>query len=537
MYELMIVDDERAVVEGIAATLPWRELGIETVHKAYSGQEALDRLAAAAVDVVITDIRMPGISGIDLIRQIRQTWPRTKTILLSGHSEFEYAKEAMRQHASDYLLKPVRDEDLRASVETALAQIRAEWEAVASYERAVGALRANLPLLRADLLGELLEGRKSPSDALRDKLELLELPFAVGDQTAVVLVRLEGEFAQYDARSLSLFEYAIVNMAEELFQDGFRLWTAKDRYDYLVLLVKPEGDEAPDTSRLETLAVQLQKQVAFYLKGTISLVASPWGEFPSQLVDLYESAVASLRRRIGAEREFFVSLRQVDGDAAGTAGALKSLYEPPSLLQLFEGGRWEAAEEKLDQVFAELQSRFEDSLEHLLEVFFAIASTLSHVAHKNGRRLEDLIGREFELVTRGGTLRSAAQLQEWTRHAIGRIRGDMESEAKDTRSTVVKQVHEYIEHHLAGDLSLNAIADHVHLHPVYLSRVYKLETGSMLSDYLFRYRMDKAAYLLKNTDDRIYEIAEQLGYTNPPYFIKVFKKEFGMTPQEFRDRR
>jgi len=100
---------------------------------------------------------------------------------------------------------------------------------------------------------------------------------------------------------------------------------------------------------------------------------------------------------------------------------------------------------------------------------------------------------------------------------------------------VVQRVRQFIDERLASDVSLQAIADHVFLHPVYLSKVYKLETGESISDYLFRIRMDRAAYLLKNTHHKIYEITSMLGYQNVPYFIKVFKRHFGKTPQEFRD--
>ncbi|MBW7459391.1 response regulator, partial [Paenibacillus sepulcri] len=396
MYELMIVDDEQSVVDGIAGTLPWEEMQIDKVHKAYSGQKAIDILSGRTVDIVITDIRMPGITGIDLIKRIRQDWPRTRTILLSGYSEFDYAKEALLQCASDYLLKPVRDEDLRASVEGAIEQIRTEWAAISSYERAVGALRANLPLMRAHLLRELLEGREYTSHVLEEKLQLLELPYTMGDETAVLLIRLEDEFAQFDPRSLSLFEFAIGNMAEEMFGNDFRLWTAKDRNENLVMVVKAKGDRNQQHAQIAHIAAQFQKVVSLYLKGTISLVASAWGRFPAQLGDQYASAVASLRRRVGSERGFFLALREGEDDS-GTVNTLKSLYEPPALIHLFEAGRWEAAEEKLGHIFEELQERFDGSLEHLVETFFAIAAVLSHIAHKNGRKLENLIGQEFEM--------------------------------------------------------------------------------------------------------------------------------------------
>ncbi|TLS48547.1 response regulator transcription factor [Paenibacillus antri] len=540
MYQLLIVDDEETVVDGLADTVPWETIGIETVHRAYSGHQALELVDAYAIDIVITDIRMPGISGVELIGRIRERSPRTKTILLSGHSEFEYAQEGLRQHASDYLLKPIRFDDLLASVARAIDRIREEWEDVVSHRRALDALRQHLPLLRADLLNELLQGRRFAAESLTEKLRMLEVELAAGDAVSLLLVRLEEPFAGSDPGSLSLFQYAIVNMAEEIFAGEFMLWAAKERHDYLVFLAKgvapcgQPGESLRERERLENLAAQLQKSVNSYLKGTISIVASPWGAFPDDVATLYESSVAALRRRLGAESELFATWKEQHGADEGVH-SLRLLYEPPLLQHLLEAGRWSTAEEKLEAIFEELEARFSDSLEHLLEAYYSIASVLSYIAHKNGRRLETVIAREFDLFAESGGLRSIGRLREWTRTSIERIRADMEHEVKETRTSVVQQVHEYIERHLTGDVSLQAIAGHVHLHPVYLSRVYKLETGESLSDYLYRFRMNTAAHLLKGTDDKIYEIAERLGYAHPPYFIKVFKKEFGMTPQEYRD--
>jgi two-component system response regulator YesN len=115
------------------------------------------------------------------------------------------------------------------------------------------------------------------------------------------------------------------------------------------------------------------------------------------------------------------------------------------------------------------------------------------------------------------------------------MRADMENQIRSVRASIIAKVHHYIFEHLSGDVSLQTLADHVHIHPVYLSRIYKLETDETLSEYLHRIRMDKAAAMLKQTNERIYKIAQQIGFDNT-YFTRVFKKHFGITPQEYRDR-
>lgn len=123
MYRLLIVDDQPDLVDDLAETLPWRELGIEAVYRAYSAHEALDIVRTNPVDVVVTDIRMPGMSGLDLMREIRRSWKNIRCILLSGYSDFEYARSGIRHQADDYLLKPVEDDQLLEAVRRALRQL------------------------------------------------------------------------------------------------------------------------------------------------------------------------------------------------------------------------------------------------------------------------------------------------------------------------------------------------------------------------------------------------------------------------------
>ncbi|SDX93168.1 response regulator [Paenibacillus sp. CF384] len=537
MYQLMLVDDEDAVIEGLAITIPWDQLGIETVYKANSGREALKLLEKHSIDIVITDIRMPGISGLELIETIRAKWKGTKCILLSGFAEFEYAKQALENETEDYLLKPVEDEDLIRVVRRVQDKLKREWEEASSRRRTLQTVRDHLPLLRTQLLKELLTRSHWEERNLADRLALLELPFTPGDRCALVLVRLEEHFYDYNNRSFSLFQYAIGNIAEELFAGHFGLWHCMDDHDYLVLLVQaPAAAEnaAEAQAILERLAAQLQKSVKLYLKGTVSVMVGQWtNAFPQGLRLAYEDAVGVLLRRAGNESEMFVT-GSVPGQLIEVM-ALHTLYEPPLLMHLLEAGRWDEAKAKLSAVFRELDERFGESAEHIREAYYTIAASFSYVAHKHQRLLADIAGSAEDDSREGYALRTVRQLREWAFRTMEKVREDTIREVKDARADVVRMIQQYVERHLDGDVSLQAVADYVHFHPVYLSKVYKMETGEAFTEYLYRLRMNKAAFWLKSGTYKVYEISEMLGYQNTPYFIKKFKKYFGKTPQEYRE--
>ncbi|MCZ1269530.1 response regulator, partial [Paenibacillus tundrae] len=159
MYDLLIVDDEKSVVDSLALTIPWEEHSIQEVHRAYSAAEALDIASKHAIDIMITDIRMPEMDGLELILEIRKFSHKIRCIILSGHDEFEYAQKAVQYQATNYLLKPIDTDELIHSVTAAIQDIEHEWEEISSFQQIQHALHANLPLLRNQLLNDLLQNK------------------------------------------------------------------------------------------------------------------------------------------------------------------------------------------------------------------------------------------------------------------------------------------------------------------------------------------------------------------------------------------
>jgi two-component system response regulator YesN len=532
--QMIIVDDEAHWVDNLSMHKPWHTLGIEQVHKAYSGREALQILETHPIDIVISDIIMPEMTGIELIERIRLRDKKIKCIILSGHSDFEFTKEALRNQAVDYLLKPPTDTELFGAVKTAIDQLTAEWESISSFERTETTLRENLPLLRGQLLLDSLHGHRMSIDEWNRKLASYGLPFSCGD-SALLLVRMEEEFEQYKNNGQQLMEYAIVNMAEEIIGEFAEVWGVKEEHGYLAFLVQlKEGcSDVGKETILEKLAIQLQYKVKQFLKGSLSIVMTEWFKLPEQLSERYRQASAYFMQIVGEEREFV--MRVGDLESNDSHGALDAIYQPPTLINLLEAGRWDAAEEKLVTVFAELDERWSESLEHCMEAGFLIASSFTHLAHRNGRTLTKLLGEDIQPLQSGEAFSSISKLRKWSVGVLGKLKEGTSNEIKDFRSLYVKKTQQFVEKNLHLDVSLRTLADHVNLHPTHLSKIYKIETGEGISNYVFSLRMDRACHLLRSTEKKVYEISMDVGYLDPAYFIKVFKRQFGVTPQDYRD--
>ncbi|WP_082423169.1 response regulator [Paenibacillus dakarensis] len=536
MFRILIVDDEPSVVDAITHTMPWEELNIEEVLCAYSAREALALTESQFVDIVISDIRMPGMDGLELLKELRRRSKRSRFILLTGHAEFEYAREAFKLQVAEYLLKPVRDEALIQAIHNITTELREEWMAVSSQQRTRDYLKQHIPALRSELLRNVLEGRTNLRE-MEEKIPVLNLPYGKGDGVYPVIIRLEDYVPE--ARDRYLMEYAIFNMAEEIVGAFFDLWTCKDVHDYLVMLVRVNPGHAGSSpaDSVSRLLSQLQHHVQYYLGKSISIVYGRCDNFPADLRTAYESAVQTLRRRIGDDSGLLLSsiLAQPEPEFK----ALFSLQAPPSLAHLFEAGLWDEAVSRLDAIFKELESGPVQLIHSdiMSEIYHTVLAACYHYAHSAGKTLTEVLDCEGEprFLHPAEPAGSVAALKRWALEVCRRLSCSNKDEIIDARAALIKQVQEHIHVRLAEDVSLQTLAAQVDMHPVYLSKVYKLETGEGLKEYLLRVRMERAVHLLKNTDMKVYEIANQIGYLNAAYFIKVFKKEFGLTPQEYRD--
>lgn len=541
MYTLLIVDDEASVVEGLAHTIPWQKIGIDEVRKAYSAFEALEILQTQPVDIMISDITMPRMNGLELVEITKSRWKNMKTILLSGYADFAYAKEAITLGTYEYLLKPVSDEVVLEKVGGAVESLRQERESSETYNRAVQAFRVNLPHIRGEFLNQLLQGMKSPKNVWAEKLELLEMKSAIGNQAALMLVRMEDRLTEMSPYDSSIMEYAIGNMADEIFGERFRLWRCRDIHGYLVFFVFERDDSAAgmhphkhtEENELKHFAAQLQMNVSRYLKGTISVLIGKRGSFPEDVRKLYQDSLFALRRHIGSHSDMFVYAE--DEEELHPVRSLQKCYEPPLLPHLLESGSWKQIQEKLEQILKELSLAHSQSQEHVIEAFFFIYSSLSAYAHKNGRSLADIVGASLADVTGLSQCTTAATLGKWVGQVLPLLESSAEQATRSDRSAAVSRMKRFIRDHLSQDISLQAIADHMYMHPVHVSRLFKMETGFNVSDYVLRLKMEQAAELLADHSLKNFEIALKLGYHNPNYFIRVFKKYYSVTPQEYRN--
>ncbi|WP_341280666.1 response regulator [Paenibacillus sp. FSL H8-0537] len=546
MIELLLVDDEAYVTLSLEKTIPWDELGVSKVYRAESAAEALAIMEAGDIDILVTDIRMPGMDGLQLIEQAKKLWPDLRCILMTGYSDFQYAKKALQLQASDYILKPVDDKEFVRSLMNTIEELKVEWEQAEQYHQLVYNMKSEYGLLRRNLLHDLLLGRQLSDTTIGSKLAQYEIPLRLDAPSVILLIQYSNPYDESNRSSMELMEYAVGNIGEEVFAEHMNVWYGKAPHNCLIFVAQPNEEQqrllefSPDykgqlRAMLEQAVDVFRRQISHFLRSEVSLIISDWFSFPSGMANAYRTGMSVYLSSAIHESGIAVYLENHQAEPETRVNLMEALYKPPTLIHLLESKQWDTALLKIDEVFGNLE-QVKFSREHLYEVFLSITNAFMYTAHKQGQFIYEIDHAGFDMLLDHTVIHSLDKLRNWSTDMLERLRTELSSTEEYAKSSLVKQVQELVSASLGHDTSVKTIADKVFLHPVYLSKIYKAQTGESISDYITRMRMERAHYLLKQTNKKIYEITSELGYQNPQYFSKIFRKHYGMTPQEFRDQ-
>ncbi|MBD2867319.1 response regulator transcription factor [Paenibacillus arenilitoris] len=535
---VLLVDDEDYVLDYLETEIPWAALGVSNVYRAGSAKEALDVASNVPLAVVMTDIRMPERSGLELISSLQRHWPETKVILLSGYSDFSYAVKALQLGAADYLLKPVTEDEVLVSLKKVFVKIEEEKRRQKNLEAASDVLKLGIIRMREHLLLDLLLGKKFGADELKRHLQALQLPLEPDTNCVLALIRIETGTEEMTREDYGLLSYALLNMAEEIYFGEIgempSLWTCKDDHPFVIALL-PEG-AAGDRRELVDRTGKLRQAVQTYMKRTVSILLTEPFVFQHGLHRQYLQAINAFWRSVGTRCGVVLDMTGAgNGERAEPAiKPLTRLYQSPTMQQLMDAGRWEEVASRLGHILEELDQPDYRTQQHLMEVVYYLLSSFSYIAHKQGDSFAEMVDSP-SLQRKSYHFQTTDQMMEWALPLIEQFKRSLQ-EVAPNRSHIIRQIHDFIERHLREDVSLTRVGEHVYLHPVYLSRLYKKETGESLSAYITRTRMEKAARLLSSTNMKVADVAREVGYQKTQYFIHIFKEFYDCTPQIYRNR-
>lgn len=541
MYRLLIVDDEPIIVEGLSELfrqLPRLDLDIYALTDA---EEACALIERTRMDIVLSDIEMPGMNGIRLQEAAIRQWPKCKFIFLSGYNDFHYIQSSLRNGALDYVLKAEGDEAIVKAVEKALAQIAAEFTYEQLLHKAQSHMSKALPSLRKDYLTELVHGEFTEAVSRQARFAELDIPLNSERPVLMALGRVDKWRENMSTGDKALLMYAVNNIAEECLAGLFQSVHVIDARDQMIWLMQPLEDTADrplvsleKTGRflLETFE-SIQTSCKQYMKLICSFVV---GEEPCQWERIsakYDQLSLLFIRGIGIGEEMLVSdRRQLETLPRREREMLKKI----PLLELYLDRRNPDAFFSLyDELMDAMQDKTTVQTGIALEMFYSLSSLF--IAYLNKRDLlqefilNPIMNKLFSIQEHASWAEARSCFREFASLLFSRTANETESET----SEIVQRLHAYVDSHLGDDLSLVKLAEIVYLTPFYLSRLYKQKTGGSISDYVMETRILRAKEMLRSTHLKIHEVGLKVGYDSPSYFTRFFKKMTQLTPQEYRD--
>ena len=504
MYKVLLVDDEEIVTQGLKRFVHWEKAGYTVAGTAESVESALEVLENEPVDLVITDVLMPGKTGLDLISTLNERYPSVKTVLLSGYSEFAYVQQALRLGALDYLTKPVNFSALKSL----LQKIR---EILDKEKRETAADKRMREVLAQTLIMNYANGYPFDEERVYSYLNV-DVPITVVRMAARERTPLDESLA---VRFNAFFKpcRTVFPMAEEIMAvlEGHRDQTK------LCIKLKQFADKE---KTLPSLCIGVSEQQSCYRNlRTASTQAIRAMRYQSARsgkgVILYEW-VREMYRGFGKE---------TDAAICKMTELLAAPEKRPQLNAAFAS------------LFSSLETRpdfsFEQAQRFCIQVLVKMDDPIQQLKLRDYPRhallseaLMDIMGAE-NLQQLNATMERF--LQQLAEH-IDRI------DKTEVTGELIDRVKAYIQAHFAEKITLAVLSETFYVSPVYLSRLFKRKTGINFVDYLTSLRIEKAKEYLRDPELRVYHVAEMVGYENPRYFARLFKKDTGFSPQEYKER-
>ncbi len=531
MYRLMLVDDEPEIREGLLEIIPWEQEGFSVVGCAENGLEALLMVQTAAPDLVVTDIRMPFMDGLEMARRMRQLLPTVQFVVISGYDEFDYARQAIQIQMKDYVLKPISSEEFLQVLRRVKRHMDDEYALRSNVKTLKEHFKSSLPILRELLLTSLLNGGVSSKDALQSA-ERYDLALH-SPRYAVALMRISsitpGKTDQDLIRDPELLHFAVMNIVDEVLHNTLACHVF--HYNGLIAVLFLLEDEVikPFSHVMDALHTARQT-VQRFLDCMVAIgVSNPCWQL-QQLHHASQQAASALDQSALMEEGQVLSIADVEPGSTSQLTAdeitLRALSNSIKLCST------EDAQEIIRQLMEKARTSkaaFRDYQVFLMEVFLAIVRT--------GRDMEvewqdpkDKLSLESILQSR-----DLDHAENMLCALCRRLTGSIRDTRLESGKLLIQNAVDYItERFHMSDMSLEKICHHLHISTAYFSTLFKRETKKTFHQYLTELRMDKAMTLLTGSDLKTADIAMQVGLGDPSYFSYSFKKHFGISPSQAR---
>lgn len=527
-YKILLVDDEEEVRTSIIRKIDWEKTGFTVIGDAENGRDALEKIEMLEPDVVLTDIRMPYMDGLELAAELHRSRPSIRLVIFSGYDDFEYAKQAIRLDITEYILKPVNARELTEILEKLRGNLDEEIERLRGEKALRESFAKNLDILRENFLGNLVKGKAEPAQIARS-MEEYGLGLMRGNCWTALKINIGGEGASFSVTKEKSMAAVPVRRLLDSRLSEWGEFASFHRPSGLSVIAALENEEA--LAGLMTLLDDICRESRKILRQPLTI------------------GIGRIVRRIEEIEQSYSSAREAVsyGGIAGDVIYINDV-EPQQRAMLWLDDKAGAElshalcfgdEESILSCVENIARPMEDgaSANGVQAYLIGILNVLLRVVQKYGLDEQLIFGEygDYNGVLSG--IATAEETARWLSGVCFSVSGCVSSARRGTTRTIIQEAKRYIEENYQNSmLSLEMLCGHLHMSTAYFSTIFKREVGESYTAYLTGIRMEKAAELLKSTDDKTYAIAARVGYDEPNYFSYVFKKRYGVSPNKFRGK-
>lgn len=536
--KVFLVEDEMVIRRGIKNSIDWEKEGYIFCGEASDGELAYPMIIKEKPDILITDIRMPFMDGLELCKLVKEELPNIKILNLSGYDEFDYAKEAIRLGVTEYLLKPISSGKLLEALNGVSESIRREKEDKDLVRKYMEEMRENTEHEKQKFFEQMIAGNLSMADALETGKKY-EMNLSAGMYNLLLFRFTLGEENRKSGELLGEAEYAIEKLTERLeyvfeFQRGVEGWA---------FLLMADNEEQM-SERVKELSKDLEEIMKNY--STIAYFGGI-GQPVARLRELEESfreAERALAARFTMELNRIISVEDIRmAQNVDTLDDIEitSFGEIEKTRTMLEKFLNNGAEDEIDEfVDVYINELSEENLKSVLMRQYIIMDAYI-VMMSFCEKFEGIEGemqaQSEELKNSMKTIQTLEEIKNYIRMLLKKIIGVRDTISGRRYSDIIEIAKDQIRKtYMSDEISLNTIAAEVGMSPSYFSSIFSKEMGKTFVEYLTEIRMDRAKELLMCSSMKTSEIGYEVGYKDPHYFSYIFKKTQNCTPKEFRAR-
>ena len=515
MLKVLIVDDELAIREGMPYVIEWEKYGFKVAGQASNGQEALEKVEKLKPDLVISDIRMPVMDGLELIEKLCVSKSNVKTIILSGYDEFEYAKKAIEYNASGYLLKPVEEEEL---IEL-LTKVKSDIEAVSKSKKIY--LHHMIRIMTAGLYTEGIEPQFEEENLLRNQNELYYLSIEIDedDETLFKTVRLSTE----EELATEIISAVVDIIGKE--NDFCVQKTDKSTVSLVVC-----GDLLKSLKLdISKLTEKIQQNFRELIRKNISILVGKKADSCMLLSESRESLAVCRKHKFYMRSGTNVEYEKIKDKPFNNV--LENTDCLAELAQVTLKGGEEEINHAADK-FCALMRENNISPESVKMYVNSLAMDLMIAADELGGSKEAIL-LKFNMIDKLTDL-TINRANEFLKTRLKET-GEYIKNLKNDRFTgIIGDVVDYIYDNYEKEINLSKISEKYHFNTCYLGQLFKRKVGVNFNTFLIGVRIGKAKKLLEDPELKIFEISDKVGFKDPNYFCVKFMEFEKMSPSKYR---